>query len=121
MRQRKQRDVAKENEFYLQLMQQALPVDTAITATTTTTADIAEQQENHTNSHTVVHSNTHNHNSNTASGSSSKLQQNSRQSHERNGHVMNGVGALANGVGHASKAHNRRVVDRSREHEHEHR
>lgn len=116
MRQRKQRDVAKENEFYLQLMQQALPVDTATSATTT---DIADQQENNTNS-TAVHNNIHNHNNSTTSGSS-KLQQNSRQSHERNGHVMNGVGAFANGVGHASKSHNRRVVDRSREHEHEHR
>lgn len=31
MRQRKQRDVAKENEFYLQLLQQALPIDTTVT------------------------------------------------------------------------------------------
>ncbi|GLV45993.1 uncharacterized protein CBL_13442 [Carabus blaptoides fortunei] len=29
MRQRKQRDVAKENEFYMQLLQQALPIDTS--------------------------------------------------------------------------------------------
>lgn len=107
MRQRKQRDVAKENEFYLQLMQQALPADT----TTTTTADVAEQQQQDTS---VIH--THNHNA-----SIKAQQQNNRQSHEKNGHVMNGVGTMANGVGHTSKSH-RKLIEKSREHvEHEHR
>lgn len=36
MRQRKQRDVAKENEFYMQLLQQALPIETQTSATTQT-------------------------------------------------------------------------------------
>lgn len=36
MRQRKQRDVAKENEFYMQLLQQALPIETQSSATTQT-------------------------------------------------------------------------------------
>lgn len=36
MRQRKQRDVAKENEFYMQLLQQALPVESQTSTTTQT-------------------------------------------------------------------------------------
>lgn len=37
MRQRRQRDVAKENDFYLQILQQALPQETVTTPTTEST------------------------------------------------------------------------------------
>lgn len=107
MRQRKQRDVAKENEFYLQLMQQALPADT----TTEITTD--QQQETTTTPSPVVH----NH-----SNTNNKIQQqNSRQSHEKNGHVMNGVGALSNGVGHTTKSHRKSLEKSKEQSEHEHR
>lgn len=115
MRQRKQRDVAKENEFYLQLMQQALPADT--TATTEIASD--QQQENTPN---VVSTSSiiHNH-SNVSSKTQQQQQNNSRQSHEKNGHMVNGVGALTNGVGHTSKSH-RKSLEKSKEHaEHDHR
>lgn len=43
MRQRKQRDVAKENEFYMQLLQQALPVESQSTTTQTEPPQITEK------------------------------------------------------------------------------
>lgn len=101
MRQRKQRDVAKENEFYLQLMQQALPAETTATAA----AEMAEQQQQDTATTVVIQN-------------ASKIQ--NRQSHEKNGHVMNGV-ALPNGV--HSKSHRKSVEKSKDQHveQHEHR
>lgn len=97
MRQRRQRDVAKENEFYLQLMQQALPMEMngsqqQMEATVIVQAPPAQSTKIHTN----------------------------RQSHEKNGQIPNGV--VANGVGnHTTKSH-RKSVEKSKEHtEHDHR
>lgn len=115
MRQRKQRDVAKENEFYLQLMQQALPADTA--------AETVEQQQQQPETTSAVSSNIIQHNNNNASKiqQPTQQQQSNRQSHEKNGHVMNGVTSLPNGVSHSSKSH-RKSMEKSKEHvEHEHR
>lgn len=93
MRQRKQRDVAKENEFYLQLMQQALPVDVNNAAAPQETAIVpAPPVQNH------------------------KPQ---RQSHEKNGQVPNGT--IPNGIGnHTSKSH-RKSLEKSKEQDHDHR
>lgn len=118
MRQRKQRDVAKENDFYLQLMQQALPADTV--------TEISEQETTAivSSSPTAMQ-----HNNNSANNKiqqqqqQTQQQQSHRQSHEKNGHVMNGVTSLPNGVGggHSSKSH-RKSLEKSKEHaEHEHR
>lgn len=109
MRQRKQRDVAKENEFYLQLMQQALPVDT------TSAAEVQQQPESTgTVAVTSVTASPQN-------ASNGKIHQPNRQSHERNGHIMNGVTTVPNGVAGHAKSH-RKSLEKSKEHsEHEHR
>ncbi|XP_068144549.1 macoilin-2 isoform X1 [Drosophila tropicalis] len=59
MRQRKQREVAKENEFYMQLLQQALPAEEASdeTAATTSTTSTAATTNANANSSTVVMAN----------------------------------------------------------------
>lgn len=95
MRQRKQRDVAKENEFYLQLMQQALPIDTS-----------SSLQANENTSTAVVATQN---NVQTHSGGSNKIHH--RQSHEKNGHLPNGT--IANGI-HKEKSH-RKSVDKCKE------
>lgn len=95
MRQRKQRDVAKENEFYLQLMQQALPLE--VNAATLQVQETGVSAHNHT-PNVKAH------------------KQEQKQQH--NGHVPNGV---PNGVhvhsGHSSnsqKSH-RKSVDKVKE------
>ncbi|KAF5291422.1 hypothetical protein FQR65_LT01733 [Abscondita terminalis] len=99
MRQRKQRDVAKENEFYQQLLLQALPLDVGVNSQTesASTAIVpAIQIQNNI-----------------------KIQNASRQSQEKNGHIPNGT--LSNGIHHAQKPH-RKSLDKSKEHvEHENR
>ncbi|XP_037945560.1 macoilin-2-like isoform X2 [Teleopsis dalmanni] len=66
MRQRKQREVAKENEFYMQLLQQALPQEetpddtqqiTAVTSATivTVTANTAQSVQNSSHSNATTH------------------------------------------------------------------
>lgn len=106
MRQRKQRDVAKENEFYLQLMQQALPADSPPVnstqqAETTAIVPVTPPPP--------------------IQNGSTKTHANARQSHEKNGHIPNGV-TIANGINtHSSKPH-RKVAEKSKEHaEHDHR
>lgn len=97
MRQRKQRDVAKENEFYLQLMQQALPLETNSTLQVQESVQSSVTAHNHT-----PNAKTH------------------KQVQERNGHVPNGV---PNGVhaGHSnSQKSHRKSVDKVKE-EQEHR
>lgn len=95
MRQRKQRDVAKENEFYQQLLLQALPIDTSanIEAEGTPTVIVPASQTQ----------------------TNSKIQSTSRQSHEKNGHIPNGT--VANGIhhNHTQKSH-RKSLDKSKEH-----
>lgn len=97
MRQRRQREVAKENEFYLQLMQQALPMELNGSPQQTEAAIGMPQPQTQP---AKIHTN--------------------RQSHEKNGQIPNGV--VANGVGnHATKSH-RKSVEKSKEHaEHDHR
>ncbi|XP_060522754.1 macoilin-1 isoform X2 [Cylas formicarius] len=99
MRQRKQQHVAKENQFYMQLMQQALPADTqpAEVAETTATAS-ASTPPTVQNNNKLPNSG---HLSN--SGNSSKQ--------ERNGHVANGSApsSLTNGLPH--RTHKRRDHD----------
>lgn len=99
MRQRKQRDVAKENEFYQQLLLQALPLDVGVNSQTesASTAIVpATQIQNNI-----------------------KIQNASRQSQEKNGHIPNGT--ISNGIhqSHAQKSH-RKSLDKSKDHiEHE--
>lgn len=134
MRQRKQRDVAKENEFYLQLMQQALPVDVTNTLTTQsndTSSNSSSSNNNNNNSNVTAVIPTSTANTTTTSSSSSSsttvtassTQQNvqnnkiNRQSHEKNGHLPNGT--LPNGTVH-QKPH-RKSLDKCKEHdEHRH-
>nr|XP_023025770.1 macoilin-like [Leptinotarsa decemlineata] len=98
MRQRKQQFVAKDNLFYMQLMQQALPVDESSTAeqvdATTSTAVVPAQP--------ILNNN-------------NKLPSSSRQSHEKNGHIPNG--AIANGVHntHNTKSHHRKSVEKCKD------
>lgn len=99
MRQRKQRDVAKENEFYMQLLQQALPLDTT------------SSQVNETNSTAVVSTQNSVQISSSSSSNSGSSKTHHRQSHEKNGHVPNGT--LANGI-HKEKSH-RKSVDKCKE------
>lgn len=103
MRQKKQKDVAKENEFYMQLMQQALPVDTSNNLQiheTSNTAVVLTQNN-------VQNNKTH-----------------SRQSSERNGHLPNGT--IANGIHHNShngssqKPHRKSVEKIKEDHDHRH-
>ncbi|XP_044253573.1 macoilin [Tribolium madens] len=95
MRQRKQRDVAKENEFYMQLMQQALPMDAI-------TPPPAVQPPPEPVSTAIVPAPVQN-----AKVHNNKL-------HEKNGHIPNGT--IANGV-HATKSHHRKSVDKCKEHD----
>lgn len=118
MRQRKQRDVAKENDFYLQLMQQALPADTVTEITEQETTTIVSSSPV-----AVQHNSSNSANNKIQQQQQQTQQQSHRQSHEKNGHVMNGVTSLPNGVGggHSSKSH-RKSLEKSKEHaEHEHR
>ncbi|CAH1108244.1 unnamed protein product [Psylliodes chrysocephalus] len=98
MRQRKQQVVAKENLFYMQLMQQALPIETCTAA--------AEQIEPPSNAVVPVQ----------PVLNSNKLH-NNRQSHEKNGHIPNG--AIANGVHntntHNTKSHHRKSVEKCKD------
>ncbi|XP_072393968.1 macoilin isoform X1 [Diabrotica undecimpunctata] len=96
MRQRKQQVVAKENQFYMQLMQQALPVETC--------ANAQEQIEPPPNAVVPVQPVLNN----------NKLQ-NSSKSHEKNGHIPNG--AIANGVHntHTTKSHHRKSVEKCKD------
>lgn len=115
MRQRKQRDVAKENEFYLQLMQQALPVDVT---NSLSTQNNDSSSNNNSNSTAVVPTSATTTSSSTASSTQQNVQNNkiNRQSHEKNGHLPNGT--LPNGV--HQKPH-RKSLDKCKEHdEHRH-
>ncbi|XP_018324544.1 macoilin [Agrilus planipennis] len=125
MRQRKQRDVAKENEFYQQLLLQALPIDSAVAAAATaisgsTSNAVSSGTSCAVESSAVVPATSQNHMRATATNSSS-----SRQSNEKNGHIPNG-GAMANGGVHQNhtsnqKSHHRKSLDKSKEHnDHEH-
>ncbi|XP_019868737.2 macoilin-1 [Aethina tumida] len=114
IRQRKQREVAKENEFYMQLIQQALPVDMN---------PAIQQQKELQNSNGEGGGNTG------GGGGALVLAHqphhqghrvhNNRQSHEKNGHIPNGT--IANGVQHGSKSHHRKSMDKCKEHDHDHR
>ncbi|XP_030750477.1 macoilin-1 [Sitophilus oryzae] len=110
MRQRKQQQVAKENQFYMQLMQQALPVETP--------PDAAEQ---------VATTPTANGTATAAATSPAPNVQNNNKIHnhshkEKNGHIQNG--SIANGLNHGTKSHKRLSAEKSREsadhHEHKH-
>lgn len=102
MRQRKQRDVAKENEFYMQLMQQALPVTEA--AERPLQAPPSEQMA--VVSTAVVPT--------PATTSVVSVQTKVPKVHEKNGHIPNGT--VANGV-HPNKQHHRKSVDKCKEHD----
>lgn len=87
MRQRKQRDVAKENEFYMQLLQQALPLESQNSATTQTETSPAITEKTNT-------------------------KQTSQKS-EKNG-VANGV--ISNGTPAIAQKPHRKSVEKSKEH-----
>lgn len=95
MRQRKQQHVAKENMFYMQLMQQALPAEVppdppsepAVQNVSSTIATVATNvQSNH-----KVHNHSHK---------------------EKNGHIPNGT--IPNGVNHGTRSHKRALAEKSR-------
>ncbi|KAL3274663.1 hypothetical protein HHI36_016043 [Cryptolaemus montrouzieri] len=86
MRQRKQRDVAKENEFYMQLIQQALPLE-AVTQPSETAENaivpVVPPVQNITkNSH------------------SNRLSHHDKNGHISNGHVANGFHNNSHGKSH---------------------
>lgn len=92
MRQRKQRDVAKENEFYMQLLQQALPLESqasAMTQTENTSPAITDK----TNTNTSTKQTT--------------------QKSEKNG-IANGV--ISNGTPAIAQKPHRKSVEKSKEH-----
>ncbi|CAG9857973.1 unnamed protein product [Phyllotreta striolata] len=113
MRQRKQQVVAKENQFYMQLMQQALPVETPTTGVATpaveqppeqATSTVQQQQQQQQQQH--------------AANNNNKV----HKQHERNGHVPNGT--LANGTGanaqaHKSHQHHRKSLEKCKEADHQ--
>lgn len=86
MRQRKQRDVAKENEFYMQLLQQALPVESQTSATTQTEAPAITEKAKSTTQ---------------------------KKETEKNG-VANGV--ISNGTPAITQKPHRKSVEKSKEH-----
>ncbi|XP_018576568.1 macoilin isoform X2 [Anoplophora glabripennis] len=100
MRQRKQQVVAKENQFYMQLMQQALPVETTPPIEQTEAPANAIVPAQPVQNNNKIHSN--------------------RQSHEKNGHIPNGT--IANGVHntHGTKSHHRKSVDKCKDHGDQH-
>lgn len=105
MRQKKQKDVAKENEFYQQLMQQALPVEAA--PQTPTSTAILPQEHNHTTSPQAT--------TQLSTAVVTTRPHHVKQDRERNGHVPNGI---PNGL-HGQRSH-RKSVDKAKEAELEH-
>lgn len=99
MRQRKQRDVAKENEFYLQLMQQALPLETG-GGGGGGGGNTLQVQESVQSGGVAAHNHTPNIKAHKAA-----------HAQEKNGHVPNGV---PNGV-HANQKSHRKSVDKVKE------
>ncbi|XP_066140144.1 macoilin-1 [Euwallacea fornicatus] len=95
MRQRKQQHVAKENMFYMQLMQQALPAESSLEPPAEQLAlnvspSVAPVATNVQNNHKI-----HNH------------------SHkEKNGHIPNGT--VPNGVNHGTRSHKRASAEKTR-------
>lgn len=89
MRQKKQKDVAKENEFYMQLLQQALPVETPQNSATTQTEPSAITDKTNNTKSTTKHQT------------------------ERNG-VANGV--VANGTPAIAQKPHRKSIEKSKEH-----
>lgn len=111
MRQRKQRDVAKENEFYMQLMQQALPMDSVVAAPVSTVQQQQLPQSVESTSTAMVPS---------PNTQSAKVHNNNKVQHEKNGHIPNGA-AIANGIHPTTKSHHhRKSVDKCKEHEEQH-
>ncbi|KAL1494375.1 hypothetical protein ABEB36_009984 [Hypothenemus hampei] len=102
MRQRKQQHVAKENLFYMQLMQQALPAEAPPDPIPVEQSN--QQQQNVTASGVV-----------TAAPSVQNNHKVHNHSHkEKNGHIPNGT--IANGISHgASRTHKRASAEKSRE------
>ncbi|XP_063916196.1 macoilin isoform X2 [Zophobas morio] len=114
MRQRRQRDVAKENEFYMQLMQQALPLDAVAPPPAAQQPPPEQPASTAIVPAPVQNAKVHSH------SSGGKLHQHPHPHHpDRNGHVPNGT--IANGVHPTSRAHHRKSVDKCREHEDAHR
>lgn len=108
MRQRKQQYVAKENQFYMQLMQQALPVEVP--------SDTSDQAPT-TQANAVTN----------AAPSAPNVQNNNKvhtHSHkDKNGHIPNGT--IPNGVNHGTRSHKRSSAEKSRDnagdhHDHRH-
>ncbi|CAH1966343.1 unnamed protein product [Acanthoscelides obtectus] len=124
IRQRKQQHVAKENQFYMQLMQQALPAE-AVKPPPPPAAP--NNQDSGQSQHAAIESPqaaTVTAHSTTNVQNNHKLH-NSRQSHEKNGHIPNGT--IANGVhtSYSSKSHHRKSVEKCRDqhdqqHDHRH-
>ncbi|CAH1116292.1 unnamed protein product [Phaedon cochleariae] len=120
MRQRKQQVVAKENRFYMQLMQQALPAEPAEAAVEKEAElDGIERVAVAVAANAVVATPA----AVVAVNGGSRVH-NNRQSHEKNGHIPNGT--IANGVQHnthSAKSHHRKSVEKCKDqdqHDHRH-
>ncbi|XP_026463093.1 macoilin-1 isoform X3 [Ctenocephalides felis] len=98
MRQRRQRDVAKENDFYLQILQQALPQETVTTPTTESTQQppVQTKKASHTS--------------------------NVKDVYLQNGHIGNGVKQHRKSLDKESSKseQNGTIVSRNDKHEHHH-
>ncbi|XP_044759369.1 macoilin-2 isoform X2 [Coccinella septempunctata] len=100
MRQRKQRDVAKENEFYMQLIQQALPHDTMtqnVESVENAIVPVAPPVQN-------ITKNSHN----------NRLSHHDKNSHIPNGHIANGIHNNSHGKSH------RKSLDKSKNDQNDH-
>ncbi|XP_019758630.2 macoilin-1 isoform X1 [Dendroctonus ponderosae] len=97
MRQRKQQHVAKENVFYMQIMQQALPAerppDPPSDQVRQSIAPIVAIAASSVQNNHKVHNHSHK---------------------EKNGHIPNGT--IPNGVNHGTRSHKKSAIDKSRDH-----
>ncbi|XP_075165088.1 macoilin isoform X5 [Haematobia irritans] len=145
MRQRKQREVAKENEFYMQLLQQALPQEEPTPVADEGLTALASNTSNNSNAVAAISSANHavqnHHQSNstasgasltaahtqisnsiaTANGSVASAQNHNHQDQQQSHHHHNNHNAISNGhvggnVTANSGKNNRRSVDKENRH-----
>ncbi|KAK2579494.1 hypothetical protein KPH14_010806 [Odynerus spinipes] len=119
MRQRKQKDVAKENEFYLQLLQQALPVEQQ-----TTSLQQIQSQVQHVNAsleqHTKVQSQKQNSQYNPSPEKSKGNNNTCVEAHVQNGGLQNGMQYMSQTQSTNTKSNHRKSLDKGEKQEEQH-
>ncbi|XP_046820301.1 macoilin-1 isoform X1 [Vespa crabro] len=118
MRQRKQKDVAKENEFYLQLLQQALPVEQQ-----TTSLQQIQSQAQHVNASLEQHTRAQSQRLNSQynpSPEKSKGNNTCVEANVQNGGLQNGTQFMLQTQSTTMKSNHRKSLDKGEKQEDQH-